>query len=189
VRPVTVATMVALAVAGCHNPSRDDKPSPEFTSSPPLPPSPPAPSVVTTSGAAGASLARTVDAQAPVHDGNVACSAMTVPGAPGHGPEYIVMNTGNLGMKSCKVVFYAYGANGKQIARAEVEPISHAPNTDDLEPAQSVRGVIDTADATRAAKTPAPTWEAVVTEVRFADGTVWSSPGRAPAIRPSQAVK
>jgi hypothetical protein len=135
----------------------------------------------------GQSYDRFLDATVPLHDGAAACSIVIAPSANG-AADYVAQNTGNVDMKSCDFVLYAYDGAGKQLARIEVDPFADTKKRDVLRPAEAIRGLVGGARADGLERRIGVTWEAVVTKVVFADGATWSEPSRAPARKSEQTM-
>jgi len=172
---------------GCHDPSSDTHPSPQASGTPPVPPAPVGTTELNQATAAD-TYGRFRDAEPQVKDGAVACS-IVLQRSVHAGPDYILQNTGNTDLRSCRAVFYAYDANGDQLARIEADPMANMKKGDVLHSGQSLRGLLGGEEARRLEKSPGVTWEVVVTRVTFADGTTWTDPSRAPPQRKSQAIK
>jgi hypothetical protein len=174
-------SLVALAAA-CHDPNSEKHRSLQAQGTPPLPPEPASTTEITRSNP-GQDYERFLDAAVPNHDGAAACSVVIERSAQA-GPDYVVQNTGNVDLRSCNFVFYAYDRDGKQLERVEVAPFVFMKKGEVLHPAQAIRGLVGGARAAELEERGDVMWEAVVMKVVFADGATWNEPGRAPGQKP-----
>jgi hypothetical protein len=176
--PVALAIGAALAGACDRQEKAGRTPNPDSTAVAPQP------VVVTNAGpissVPAANLGGTVPPGPPVHDGVVACH-VAVDNALDGKREMTMTNAGNVEIRECDAVVYAYGKGGKQLARMVVAPLG-GKGPAALPPRQSVRAALPLPPAI--ATSNDAMFEPVVTRVVFADGTVWDQPQRAPLLRP-----
>jgi hypothetical protein len=182
------AVALLLPLLACHNQSTDDDrgqagrgkaPDSVAVAPQPVVANQPAPG----SSVAAANLARTVPPGPPNHDGPSVCHA-AVGNLLSEGRILETQNTGNVPIRNCKAVVYAYDRTHAQIGRVEVTLFgADAGASSTLAPRDGVRTILPIQPAI--ANDPNDWFVPVVVHVEFADGASWDAPpDRASARRP-----